>query len=499
MCGVGAIVSFRKRSASGKFIIGRIFQVMQGMINRGRESYGIGLIGNNDQPNTQWKAVGPADGGDDGNSIRKDVVDNISNRFSGEHRIAIGHVRYPTSSEPTEFDAQPHHYGTGGQRFVLASNGDLPFCEHERMELKLLGYKFESNCDAEVIVKWIGHTWNQNGHNEEAAFLSVGAKLKGAFSLVTITPSGRLFVMRDPIGYHPLYYATDQENGLFYVCSESAVIQKLANLDPIEVKTGQLLVVDPTARGANRIKCHWIEQSNRCAHLCGMEYVYFNRPDSIVSSNDRRMMNSIRMLLGQELGREWRKHYPVPDAVCYLPRSGEDAAAGFRDALSVAQWPIIKKDTAYRIFMGSRRVRSQAVRQKLTINPDYFNGNLDFKLNYVVVVDDSIVRGDQSRGAIADLKAAGCKKVGFAVTWPLHRYPCFYGLNTGDSKMLIGYGLTDREVMDLIGADYLHCLSLSAVQRVLGHNNFCHACATGKYLTPIPTDNTKLEIGQVMS
>ena len=150
-CGVTAVVALRDTNLN---VVQTVMRLLSNIVNRGDESVGIGTIGLPGKPNHHWKDVGTAAK----HFNNPETVAEIMKEFPGSRPIAIGHVRYATASRRDKDNAQPHHFGTGGQRFVVASNGDIPFCNDLIQQLtQNCKYQFESDCDAEVIAKLIGN------------------------------------------------------------------------------------------------------------------------------------------------------------------------------------------------------------------------------------------------------------------------------------------------------------------------------------------------------
>ncbi|MEA1909784.1 MAG: hypothetical protein U9M89_02070 [Patescibacteria group bacterium] len=490
MCGTVSIVNLNPSNPVPN-LVETGCDILLNLRNRGDEAWGIGVDGEGSSPNVRWKLGEPVTRTLTPKTIQRLVRQDLI----GVHNIMIAQLRYATTSERTTANAQPHHFGTGGQRFVLASNGDLPFCEEERQKLEAKKYAFESHCDADVIVKYLGNAWIENGRNELEAFKQTGNNLSGAFSLVCITPSKRLFLMRDRHGFRPLWFVVNNEKNLFYSCSENGILEDLfPKANPIEVKPEEIIVVDPKTGSI-----HKHQFADPDPKYCLMEYFYFQRPDSKATQKAKNTMHGYRFRLGMELADQWvEEGYPIPNVVCCVPYSGAPAAQGFAYKLEIPYIDIVFKDRwAGRVFMADGKTREQLLREKLQIIRDFFQEESPiFMGKNIVVIDDSIVRGDQSKIISGLLRNAGAGWVGYGSTAPPYRYPCFYGINTPDSQLLIAHGKTIEEVRSLIGVDYLHYLSLSGAYHVIDGNedNLCNGCFTCNYPTPVPEHNCKAEV-----
>lgn len=476
MCGTCASCSFKRKTVTPE-----ILETLGLIQNRGQDSVGLATTNSRHRgvPTRHWKEPGSAHkwfnretGGP--------LVDRLLRELRGD--VGIGHVRYATASLRDGKNAQPHYFDFGGQKIILASNGDIPFCERERRRLKRKGYPFASRCDAEVLAKSLGdHLWTYGG-SEEDAFIHMGQTLQAAYSLSAITPSKRLFVMRDPYGFRP-YWWTKNKDG-FHVCSESAVIASFGK--PYEVEPGTLMTVDTTGK----IEVHRFADCP--IRRCLMEYYYYARPDSLFDSSGE-LIDGIRFQLGVELAREIsRAGYPIPEVVIPVPYSGNPAAEGCAAELhKLFRTAIIKDRFSERIFQQDEMARSELVRRRFSVNPGPLVHKKTGIGKVVVVVDDSIVRGDQARALVPDLRAAGAGTIIYAATAPPHRFPCFFGINTPDPERLIAHGKTEKQVKRLIRADHLHYLTLDSTFRLLGRD-FCTACFTGDYPLPVPAGRAEV-------
>lgn len=466
MCGVIGAISF-----IGADVIPFILNTSVLLQNRGRDSLGFatGTTQSHNVPCRIWKKPGSATEWLD----KPEKMLHVSSKLScdGEQTdVGIGHVRYATASRRDESNAQPHKFDHGGNMLIVASNGDIPFYDQERQSLLDLGYSFESECDAEVIVKRLGHMMWVEGKSEEEAFMEIGRTLSAAFSLVVITPSRRLFIIRDPKGFHPLWWAQTEEG--VWVCSESALLEEIGT--PQEVLPGTLITVSSDGS----VNTHIFAEAD--PHFCLMDVFYLCRPDS---RHKDRIFRMFRQLFGEKLAEKWKElGYPQPDIVTPIPYSGNPAANGFAIGLGCPLIEVILKDrfAIGRVFQGEEENRTEQIRRAFTVDPSYV------KDLFVVDPDDTNMRGDQSRVVNAKLRRAGAEKVGNCYTAPPCRGPCFYGLNIPNPKRLIAYGRTQEEVRIFQDADYLLYLDLNEIFEVLGSCDYCTGCFDGNYPIPIP-------------
>jgi amidophosphoribosyltransferase len=438
VCGFIFFISF-----GGDNMVPKILERIPNLQNRGRDAMGIvGASGYDfSQPVRFWK-----DSGSPEERLRPEDIAKLEvlPRICGE--IALGHVRYATASERNQRNAQPHYFDHGGRSLFVVSNGDIPFCGKERETLKALGYPFASSCDAEVLAKRLGHEIFEKHRNELAVYKEL-MSMNAAFSLASVTPSRKVVVMRDKHGFRPAYYAQN-ENGLA-ACSESALIDDFGEVK--ELPPGSMLVVDVQGR------VELIQVVPSEPRFCLMEPFYFSRPDSVWHGFS---FSYWRYRLGLQLGQEWKEQgLPEPDIVSYVPRSGEHAAYGVAEALGKKVRSVVLKDNySVRIFQGAGQSRIQLANDKfrVEISPDV-QGQI------ILLIDDSIVRGDQIRVLTKKLLQAGAKAVYYASTAPPYRFACFYGINTPDPEMLIARNRTEAEVAREVGVAALHYLSLLSV------------------------------------
>lgn len=454
-----------------KTVTPEILELLGLLPSRGQDSLGLATTDSRkgDEPTRHWKELGPPDqwfsrktGGP--------LVRKLLRELRGD--VGIGHVQQATTSLLTSADAQPHYCDRGGKKIVVANDGGIPFCARERNRLKHKGYPFASCCNAEVFAKLIGdHLWTHHG-TEEDAFMQVGRTLSAAYSLVAIMPSKRLFAMRDPHGFHPLWYVENSDG--FHVSSESHIISGFGQ--PCEVEPGTFVTVEVSGKVEAR------RFARKPIRRCLMGYYYVTRPDAISDCSDGTI-DEIRFQLGRRLAQEIKAAgYPPPEVVIPVPFSGISAATGCAAELRVSlRLGIMKDRYAGRIFLQDERARSTLVQQRFAINPQAVEGRV------VVVVDDSIVRGDQARVLVPMLRAAGARVIIYTATAPPHRHPCFYGIGTPNPRRLIAHGKSEEQVREEIGTDYLYYLSLESTFQVLGSHNFCAACFTGDYPLPVPS------------
>ena len=382
-----------------------------------------------------------------------------------EARMATGHVRYATAGSRVRANAQPMIVRHGRGTMALCHNGNLTNAVQLRNALENDGAIFHGSSDTEVICYLL--TRNRLRHKSiEQAVSATMEQLEGAYSLI-IMSSTKLIAVRDPRGYRPLCIGTLPGGGYVFA-SESCALDAVGATLLRDVEPGEIVVAD--ARGLRSIR----DRCNRKpSQMCVFEYIYFARPDSTIEGCS---VHEARMQAGRFLAQE----HPVDaDVVIGVPDSGLDAALGYAEASGIPYGiGFIKNKYIGRTFIqGNQKQRENSVRIKLNVIASTVRDKR------VVLIDDSIVRGTTSARIIKLLRDAGAKEVHFRVSAPPFKYPCYFGTDIPDQKLLVATGRTVDQINEIIGADTLGYLSTEhVVQLAPGAGcGFCTACFTGQY------------------
>ena len=382
-----------------------------------------------------------------------------------EARMATGHVRYATAGSRVRANAQPMIVRHGRGTMALCHNGNLTNAIQLRNALENDGAIFHGSSDTEVICYLL--TRNRLRHKSiEQAVSATMEQLEGAYSLI-IMSSTKLIAVRDPRGYRPLCIGTLPGGGYAFA-SESCALDAVGAALLRDVEPGEIVVAD--ANGLRSIKDHC---SRKPSQMCVFEYIYFARPDSTIEGCS---VHEARMQAGRFLAQE----HPVDaDVVIGVPDSGLDAALGYAEASGIPYGiGFIKNKYIGRTFIqGNQKQRENSVRIKLNVIASTVRDKR------VVLIDDSIVRGTTSARIIKLLRDAGAKEVHFRVSAPPFKYPCYFGTDIPDQKLLVATGRTVDQINEIIGADTLGYLSTEhVVQLAPGAGcGFCTACFTGQY------------------
>lgn len=389
--------------------------------------------------------------------------------------FASGHVRYSTShTNPQEAiqGAQPMFGEARGVSFTLSQNGHTINAEELEREME----PDRHVTDGELITDLVANELSQ-GASLARSVAKACNRLNGAYSLVVMGKQ-ELIGIRDPNGFRPLRIGQLKDGGLV-LASELAALD-IVRAEPVrEVHPGELVRIN--AQGVRSFSP--FDKSAIRSNLCAFEYIYFSRPDNDLMGEN---VEKVRFQCGQELANE----APIEaDIVIGVPNSGISATHGFADVSKLPmKQGITKNQYVRRTFIETGQVaREDLVRMKHNVNKPIVDGMR------VVVVDDSIVRTTTSQHIVEMLREAGASEIHLRIASPPYKWPCFYGMNTGNIDELVAASMNVEEIRQEIGADTLHYLSIEGLQRSLGQalGKVCMACMTGQYPTPVPELLTK--------
>jgi amidophosphoribosyltransferase len=407
----------------------------------------------------------------------------VSDGFDGttigslDGSLAIGHTRYSTAGSSTIENAQPVLARFRGGHIALAHNGNLTNATELRRELEDQGSIFSSTMDSEVLVHRLAKS---SAESPEWKLAEALQGVEGAYSLLVII-GDTLLAARDPRGWRPLVLGRTPE-GAYVAASETCALDIVGASVTCEIEAGEIIAVDSS--GFRSIKPFAAQESRRCV----FEYVYFSRPDSRVFGGS---VDRARRALGRRLAKEC----PAvgADLVFSVPDSSNSAALGFAEQSGLPlELALIRNHYVGRTFIQPTQAgRDAKVKVKYNAVREVLEGKS------VVMVDDSIVRGTTTRGLVAMVRAAGAREVHMRVSSAPITGPCYYGIDTPNREELIAANMTTEEIATHIGVDTLGYLSLDGMLESVpgGPGGFCHACFSGDYPTPPPTDPDKLRFG----
>jgi amidophosphoribosyltransferase len=375
--------------------------------------------------------------------------------------IAIGHNRYSTKGSSRVDNAQPFLLESVLGPLGLAHNGNLVNSAELRQDLLRRGVGLMSSSDSEVIAQMLAGAPGNNWVERIRLFM---VRARGAYSL-TILTRDTLYAVRDPWGIRPL--CLGQYPGGWAVASESCALTTIGATFVREIEPGEIVAID----GDGVRSVQGAPPSRRA--LCAFEYIYFARPDSILQG---RLIHVVRQELGARVAAE---HAMDADWVMGIPDSATAAAIGYaRSAHLPFSEGLIKNRYIGRTFIQpDDRLRRLGVALKFNALGDNLKGKR------IIVVDDSIVRGNTSGPIIALLRAAGAAEVHLRVTSPPIRHPCYMGVDMATHQELIAHRMSIPEIRDHLGVDTLGYLSIEGLAETIGQpsNHLCMACFSGDY------------------
>jgi amidophosphoribosyltransferase len=380
--------------------------------------------------------------------------------------LCIGHTRYSTTGGSTWENAQPTIRATpAGTTIALAHNGNLVNTAELSTEARGRGLNTDGTSDTAVVTALLA---SRPDLSVEAAALEVLPTLRGAFSFVFMDET-TLYAARDANGVRPLVLGR-LERG-WVVASETAALDIVGASVVREVEPGELIAVDEDGLRSARF-------ASPDPKGCLFEYVYLARPDTTISG---RNVYSARVAIGRRLAAE---HPVEADLVIGVPESGTPAAIGYAESSGTPYGAGLMKN-AYvgRTFIQpSQTIRQLGIRLKLNPLRETVRGKR------LVVVDDSIVRGNTQRALVRMLREAGALEVHVRISSPPVTWPCFYGIDFATRAELIANGLDNEGVRRSIGADSLGYVSLAGLVAATEQpkTRLCRACFDGVYPIGLP-------------
>jgi amidophosphoribosyltransferase len=387
-----------------------------------------------------------------------------------ETQCGIGHVRYSTTGSSCVENAGPFVVGGNPASIAVAHNGDL--INSKELRALFAQGELQSTTDSEVMALLLLHA---GGSTFRERMLETFPKLRGSYSLV-ILAENKLYAMRDPWGMRPLSIGYIGEH-TWIVASESCAFERLGATCLREVEPGELITIDEHGMHAECL-VRIPRQS-----LCVFEYIYFS---DATSQLDGRYVYNVREALGRELALE---HPVEADLVIPVPDSSIPAALGYAETSGIPfGQAIIKNRYSDRTFIKpDQRLRNLEIDLKFNMVKPKIEGKR------LIVVDDSIVRGNTMKRLVAALRKQGVKEIHLRSSSPPLRHPCYFGIDIPQRDELVAAGRTVQEVADYIGVDSLGYLSLPGLGRAIHsanhptelddatsqdflHSEFCYGC-----------------------
>jgi amidophosphoribosyltransferase len=383
--------------------------------------------------------------------------------------IAVGHTRYSTTGSTTWENAQPSFRTTPtGTGIALGHNGNLVNTAELHAVARAEGWLSGgqgATTDSDLLTAMLA---GRPDVSVEQAAMDVLPKLRGAFSLVFMDEH-TLYAARDPQGVRPLVLGRLERGWI--VTSETAALDIVGASFVREIEPGELITIDDDGLRSQSFAAP-------SPKGCVFEYVYLARPDTTIAG---RSVHSTRVELGRRLARE---HPAEADLVIPVPESGTPAAIGYAEESGIPYGVgLVKNSYVGRTFIQpSQTIRQLGIRLKLNPLRDVIRGKR------LVVVDDTIVRGNTQRALIRMLREAGALEVHVRISAPPVKWPCFYGIDFASKAELVASGLDDDGIRASIGADSLGYVSLDGLVAATEQpkTRLCRACFDGEYPIELP-------------
>jgi amidophosphoribosyltransferase len=457
-CGVFGIYS---RALVGE-LAQRTYFGLYALQHRGQESAGIAI--SDGERTVAMREMG----------LVSQVFDERRLASLEEGHIALGHVRYSTTGSASWENAQPEFHGRGEVNVAVAHNGNLVNALPLRRELEEEGFDFESTSDTAAIAA-CAVAELEKGQTVAEAILWAMRRLKGAYSIAMIFRD-KLVAFRDPHGFRPL--CIGEVEGGYVVSSETCGLDIIGTKFLRDVEPGEVVVIDDEG-----LKSYRAEEARRA--LCVFEYVYFARPDSRF---DGKEVGGSRQRMGEILAEEAPAE---ADVVIPVPDSGIMAAVGYskQSGIPFAEGLIKNRYVGRTFIEPTDGMRQVGLRLKLNPLPSVIADKR------VVVIDDSIVRGNTARKLVGLLFDAGAREVHFRVSSPPVTGPCYYGIDMDNKSGLVGANFAVEEIREQIGATTLAYLSVNGMTKATEQpkDRLCRACFDGDYPVPGATEKLVLE------
>ena len=388
--------------------------------------------------------------------------------LTGTH--AIGHVRYSTTGATAWQNSQPITRSRGEHTIALGHNGNLVNTTELRDELLRQGVTFKSGTDTEVITALIAQHADNNliGSVREAV-----SRIRGAFS-ATVLSGKKIIGFRDPYGVRPLCLGNFE--GFPVIASESCAFDIIGAEFVRDGDPGEVV----WASDDGELHSERVELPGARPAMCIFEFIYFARPDSQMYG---RTLADCRFEMGRHLALE----APVDaDFVIPVPDTGISAAIGYARESGIPYTEgLMKNRYVHRTFIQpDDQLRQLGIRMKLNPIRTVIEGKR------LVVVDDSIVRGNTTGKLVDMLYKAGAREVHLRISAPPIRFPCFYGIDMATRDELIAARQSIEEIRAHVGATSLHYLTLEGLQESTGlpRDQFCRACFDGDYPIAVPEE-----------
>ncbi len=460
-CGVFSAIDFKRKP-----IFPHVYWGMRAQNHRGHQSHGFLTFDGKFNAHRSLDLIP---------KIKKKEIQEWLVRLPGH--VGIANVRYTTSGRLDEEalikGTQPVTVETERLRLAISFNGNIVNTVRMKKEICKTFPEFSYECDAELICRKLSIELTK-GRDLQSAVKTCMEQIEGAFSVSGITQEGELFAFKDSYGLRPLCSGSNSNGNICAFSSETVGLDINSLNHGFELEPGEFVVA--SKRGFER------EQlvAKRRKALCAFEFAYFARPDSKLNG---KYVYEVREEFGRNLGRENPDVVKDADVILSLPQTSNDAAYGLHEETGL-RWERCTRRHRYvtdRAFILLSQERHSTINRKINI--------VDHKLagKNLIVVDDSIVRGDTTRIVIEKMRKMGAKKIHLFITFPRIIGPCFYGVDMATYGELIGSKRQPEEIAQVVGADSLNYQSIDGFVKATGmrKDELCLGCVTGMYPTPL--------------
>jgi amidophosphoribosyltransferase len=461
MCGIIGLRLKGDKPNAAELALGLLFRLQ----HRGQDGAGISVLGKDRQLHSVR-----------GLGLVHTALSDWASLPASE--VAVAHTRYATTGTGGIGEIQP--FVKGAPRIALAHNGNIVNTEDLKEKYKL---QVTSESDLDVIQQILLQHWHRGEDGFVNAVKRVYDEFNGAYAVVGLEDDGTLFAFRDPFGIRPLFIGENDD--VVVVSSETCVLASFPKMKIEEIPPASWVRISKNGVVRGQIK----NQSNPDdkKRFCMFEVVYFSSPQSEVNQHS---VYRQRFQLGVELARQIQTEIAPSrtvtesfDYVVPVPETSRTAAIAVAEVLGVPYREfLVKNPYVPRTFiLASQGDRLKALSTKLNlIGPE-------IKDRKILLVDDSVVRGNTSRLMCERLREAGAKEVSLASTCPPIRFGCFYGIDFPDPEELVAHHREIPDIAQAIGVKNLFYLDSAGLKRALGTEELCMACLDGKYPTYNPS------------
>lgn len=457
MCGVFGMIS---KEPIGELLL----HGMSLLQHRGQDATGIFTYHPETRQQTLYKDLG----------LVKQVLSPSYFQIPPAH-WGIGHLRYATVGAGHVGDIQPHTIKRGDVTIAMAHNGNIVNYVPLKSQLLSNNVQLNTTCDTEIILNIFAEKIPEEGCGFDAicdGVEEVFTHVFGSYSILILITGVGMVAFRDPWGFRPLLFGKTQDSRSYVFTSEMGPVSSLDVEEMMDVEPGEVIFIDEWL-GLHR------RQIKEHLHThCSFEFNYFAKPNAVI---EKKEVYRVRAQLGLALAKAVKERGLAIDVVVPIPTTAVPSALALGHALEIPiEEGFIKQNYTGRTFiMPTQSSRKKAVSEKIATVGSVFAGK------NVLLVDDSIVRGNVSRHAVELARKAGAKSVFFASTYPPVYYPCFYGIDFPQQEELIAYGRSDEEIAQEIGANEVIYNTLDDFKKAIGIDDLCTACLTGNYPTKI--------------